>query len=921
MSKKIIYIITAVSAIIIIAFLSLLLKTDGVFETTGAMKAVPASSPLFIKINKPTTFFDNIPKNEMAKTLGQIGELTPLIEQLNHINTLINDNDDYKKLIKGNELIITLNYSGKDNFSPMLLIALKSKSESDLTNNILNKLKSESQATIDTRRYNKVIINEIKANNKTFYLAVNKGVLMISDKSMMVEDAIMQLEIESIENDPELTALLKTVGKQADLNLFINHKHAGRLLAKFTASSLNYKTSLISSYSRWTELDISISADKILLGGFSTVNTIENQYANTLLGQQPITSRIDRILPHSTAYFITLTLSSFKNYLIDYQEYLTKKNLFFQREDVLVNIEKETGIKVQELFIELLNQETAVAGLTADQANPKSGRTWIVDTKSGSTALTKMLDLQNRYIEMRNLNSAEWVQNYQIDSQTNFQIYRFPYPNLPGTLFGQLFSGVDASWFTAYGNYLIFGDSFRTVARALHSNVLGETLSASLDYNRFKSNLNVRSNITFFCNTAVALPIAEVLFNKTIAGQMKGNDELRKFKSVGWQVSSSSNMLYNNAYVAFNSELKSKPQTIWQSHMESAFDFKPKFVVNHNDLQNKEVVLQDKNHNFYLINNVGRVVWQIKLDGPILGEVHQIDYFRNGKLQYLFNTATRLYLIDRTGNNVNNFPVMFRTKVTNGVAIFDYENNKEYRFFVACSDGNLYAYNSDGNLLNGWEPFKTDHEVKLPLQHFRVDGKDFIVATDNMKDYVLHRRGTIRVKTDDIYPHSANNQIVLEERTSAHEPRLVITDHKGSIHYTYLDGRHVVFNHNIQLSEDHFFISADINNNGRYEYLFADGKQFTIIDADGKTLLKKQMDDQISHRPNVYSFSRNLKKIGITTQNSNKIHLFDINGASHPGFPLDGCTEFSIGFITNEMSNFNLLVGSPDGYLYNYYVE
>jgi hypothetical protein len=41
----------------------------------------------------------------------------------------------------------------------------------------------------------------------------------------------------------------------------------------------------------------------------------------------------------------------------------------------------------------------------------------------------------------------------------------------------------------------------------------------------------------------------------------------------------------------------------------------------------------------------------------------------------------------------------------------------------------------------------------------------------------------------------------------------------------------------------------------------------------------------------------------------------------HEGFPLNGCTEFSIGLISSERSNFNLLVGSPDGYLYNYYVE
>jgi hypothetical protein len=315
------------------------------------------------------------------------------------------------------------------------------------------------------------------------------------------------------------------------------------------------------------------------------------------------------------------------------------------------------------------------------------------------------------------------------------------------------------------------------------------------------------------------------------------------------------------------------------------------------------------------------VLWQIQLDGPILGEIHQIDLYHNGKLQYLFNTANKLYLIDRNGNSIRNFPVNFRTKATNGVAVFDYDNNKDYRFFVACTDRNIYAYNTSGNLLDGWEIFKTDHEVNQTLQHFRVEGKDYIVASDNMKDYILHRKGTIRVATNEVYPHSVNNTIFLEERTDSHEPRLVTTDTKGNLRYTYFDGRHQVVNHNITLSENHWMNIADINNNNEYDYILADSETLVVIDAKGKSILKKRFEQNISHRPNIYTFSRNSKKIGITTSAANKIYLFDNTGSLHPGFPLAGSTEFSIGFLSSELSNFNLLVGSPDGYLYNYYVE
>ena len=921
MSKRTIYISIVIVAIVLIASCFLFIKPQNKLSESSALKAVPLSSPLIIKINSPLDLRDQFASNEIISTFKTVPQYEKIIDEVNKTGAFINDNEQYKKILKGSDLIVTLNYSGKDDISPLFIVTLKSKSNVDLVNRILNNLKANPQLTIQNRKYDKADIKIITSHNDTYYLAVHKGILMISTKSLLVEEAIRQLDLDTIENDPELSPLLKTVGQQADLNLFINHKNIDRLLSKFASPLLKNKIPSIKSYAGWTELDLNLDESKIIMCGFTNGDHLEPYFANILYHQQPVNSRIEEVLPQSTLFFSSINLSNAKAYFKDYKEYLEKRNLYFQREDKLLRIEKETGVNVQEILQELFEQEAAIAGITVDQTNPTSGRIWVVETKSGSTALSKMIEIQQRYITKNKLQQSEWRKPYAIDDQTHFEIYRFPYSDLPKTIFGELFSGVSSNWFAVYNNYLIFGDSYRTVSKAIHSNVLGETLSTSIDYNMFKSNLNTRYNLVFYCNTAISLPIVGIFFNENLAKQMSNNDDLRKFKSFAWQVTSAGDMLYNNACLSYSQVIKSKPQTIWQSHIDAPFDYKPKFVINHDDRLNKEIVLQDKANNFYLINNVGRVIWQLKLDGTIMGEVHQIDYFSNGKLQYLFNTANKLYLIDRNGNSVKNFPVNLRSQATNGVAVFDYDNNKDYRYFLAGIDHNIYAYNKDGNLLNGWDIFHTDHDVKHPIQHFRVDGKDYIVASDIMKDYILHRKGTIRVRTKEVYPHSPNNTIYLEERSSTHAPRLVATDNEGGIHYTYLDdGRHEVVKP-VEMGKDHYFGAENMNADSETEYIFADGKQLLMIDAKGKTILKKKFDEPITHRPNIYTFSRGLKKIGTTCSSINKIYLFDTSGEMHPGFPLDGCTEFSIGFITDEMSNFNLLVGSPDGYLYNYYVE
>jgi hypothetical protein len=90
----------------------------------------------------------------------------------------------------------------------------------------------------------------------------------------------------------------------------------------------------------------------------------------------------------------------------------------------------------------------------------------------------------------------------------------------------------------------------------------------------------------------------------------------------------------------------------------------------------KEILVQDKLNNLYLINNMGRVVWKYPLEAPILGEIAQIDLFKNNKLQYLFNTTHKIHLLDRNANPVANYPISLPATATNGLTVYDYDKEQ-----------------------------------------------------------------------------------------------------------------------------------------------------------------------------------------------------------------------------------------------------
>jgi len=62
----------------------------------------------------------------------------------------------------------------------------------------------------------------------------------------------------------------------------------------------------------------------------------------------------------------------------------------------------------------------------------------------------------------------------------------------------------------------------------------------------------------------------------------------------------------------------------------------------------------------------------------------------------------KLYVLDKNGTNVNPFPLDFKDLVTEGLAIFDYDNNGKYRF-VVVQDENILMFSKEGKLIKGFD--------------------------------------------------------------------------------------------------------------------------------------------------------------------------------------------------------------------------
>ena len=441
-----------------------------------------------------------------------------------------------------------------------------------------------------------------------------------------------------------------------------------------------------------------------------------------------------------------------------------------------------------------------------------------------------------------------------------------------------------------------------------------------MDFNRFSEYLASRSNLYFYLNIPGSKKLQERFLEADLSQKIEKNEEhFSKFQAIAYQLTSENNMAYNNVILKYTPEMKEDAQTEWESRLDQPLITKPRLVTNHYTGE-KEIFVQDEGHNIYLLNSSGRILWKQQMGGRIVSDIHQIDFYKNGKLQLMFNTKDELHLLDRNGNYVERFPVKLRSPATNGMALFDYEKNRDYRIVIAGEDRGIYMYGKDGNTVKGWEFGKTESIVTRPLKHFRIGDRDYLVLADKLTSYILNRKGQSRVRVQQHFPVARNADFIFDPGTGGTRPRLAISDTLGVVHFIYFDGKVDQVDLG-KYSEGHYFEYSDLDGDGRREYIFADGSELKVFAHDKSGLFSHSFRSEISQPPVIYQFSHGNMKIGLVSEKLHEIFLLNTDGSMYSGFPLRGSTPFSIGVFKSSASNFNLIVGSEDNFLYNYSVQ
>ncbi|MDR3188280.1 MAG: hypothetical protein LBT94_03740 [Prevotellaceae bacterium] len=749
-----------------------------------------------------------------------------------------------------------------------------------------------------------------------FHATVVRRVLVVSASRVLVEMAIRQAKSPaSLADNHAFVQAAQTAGAHEDFNLYLNQRQLPRLLGVYLDGAYAKPLSFLRQLGSFVVLDAALRSNAVLLNGFLFSDDFQRSYFSILSHQSSKKLTTFDVLPRATDGALCMGITDAQQLTADYGAFRdVRQTGNALRSAQLSALRSKIGVDAARFFCDLHPSELTLARVPIADAELKD--TWFMVLKSGDAdAAREALRGRIAYLAEAEKKPADsYVKTEKMGNGEPLTIYQNPAAGLTAALLGSLFAQCEDSYVTFIGEYLVFSSSLAAIKDFALSSLLKKTLAQTVNLSDYTAT---ESNMLLYVNPSKANAIALSPLKPALQNRLKKSPALAAFQCVGLQLRAMNDKVYCNAFVKTASKAEEK-----QRARSMALDFEVKlnaplraapWVVKNHRTGQKEILAQDVQNTIYLIDNQGTLLWKKSIGEPIVGGVQQVDYLRNNKLQLLFNTSAKLYIVDRLGHNVDKFPINLASPASAPAAVFDYDRSRDYRYFIPCRDGKIRSYERNGKPLAGFAPQPSFGSITQPLQHVRIRDKDYVVVADNRRVYLLNRKGEERVRLRESVAPAYNSSIATEQGLDGSTLRMVTTTAGGELVYIYFDGNVERMALKPKPSEHHFF--SCFGKAGKMAYAVTDAKELRVYEPDLRLKFAHDFDNLLSAPPSMFTPLPDLNLYAMYVESEQKAYLLGESGSLLSGFPVSAVAPLLVDNLRGSPTSYNVLVCDETGFL------
>lgn len=690
----------------------------------NSLELVRSDAVFAFETDQADQTWNELVKQPIWSILSQLPAFSETADQLLSLDSLSGAQGEISRTVRGKQVTISCHATGIDSFELMFSVNFGANSPVDF----LEKIKSRAPKNIrvQLRKYSDLDVIEFSGaeNSRKWSVTILGNVLLASSSSFIIEEAI-RLYISEDQN-----SIASKLGKELK-----GISGLGRLILSAQGIS---------------KLLLGVSSNRDnLMGTELALN--ESILAMNLIFEEGQVSFRGPLIQQEAINFTPSVQANFPEI----------QQVISNRTQSLTQVNLNGIFEAQKLQNAAFSPKSTISGEIQTRLTDRG----FLDNFSGEFYFLELENLgnqiQNQVLLARTVAPAQTfaflkefrngTDSNQSDFYRDSEILYFPEEEFPAHLFGGKFPGFAQTHLSLIGEVLIMANSAAGMKMILDDFAMGNTWAKAPESVMEPKSIHPASGYSKNFFFGKIWERWEENSNPTWSPFLQRYETLFKafpylslrINQIGGSPEATLSIPYNSGEKAVVKDQTGLNLTPFHSvSLPKAITFGPKSILNFND-KTEDLVVQDVDHNLYLINSAGETVYTQKLSGPIVTDVFQIDFLKNGKLQLLLATADKLYAIDRLGNFLPGFPVALGNEKITHLNLADYENNRDYRYFLATQSGNLWLLDRNGKELEGWNPMKLGERSVLAPRHVRVPGKgDFMVAqTEKGKVYFFNRRG------------------------------------------------------------------------------------------------------------------------------------------------------------------------------------
>lgn len=826
------------------------------------IESVPLDAAVIIESNSLSKSWFRISETNLVySSLLSIDEIKTFDKTLKSVDSLL-DSDPNTSLLLGQKQSVVSLHSGEGAIQVFAATSCSEEVFSSLVNllEVNYSVKKTGQETYE--------INEV---DETYFIAYHSPFVMFSSDAKLINSSIKYRdENQSLLQDEMFVGLRESRSSNLGMSVYINGKRLGSMLTPFLKKNVieNWNNGKI--LPSWMALDVNEKSNTIIINGLSIADA-DNHWFENIKEQKAQNSKSLVLLPTDLLSLKRYSISDAEKFLNNYSSY--------ELDEIAAECDCDP-------------RSTFANWITGEVITIEFGNTDVSDNAYfiGCEGTPNMIGVLSAFGVSDSLYKTVYDADLYAVHDKKFL-----------TLLGIEDTTSKELYFSRMHDYAVIS-TFKGISKLAYQYKASQS---SIPNNRFinfaKQLMANYSSTDVYYSWGALLDNAIPYFKEDYVPELQAlKNEVKDLNGLIWQGSlTKDELVYHSLAINTNeaNEQEGAVQKLWSFNLQHRSIMDPQVMKNHQTGTN-EVVIQDENFNVILLSATGKHKWSKPINEKIIGEVKQIDVYQNGKFQMLFNTETKIHLLDINGNEVTGFPIKLPSAASNEVAVFDYANDGNYRFLINTMDKKLLNYNKEGKPVEGWVINTTDNIVLNQVERFVISGLDYIAVNDiGGKVYLFNRKGELRENVASRVNSPEKENVYLQIGTALGTTKYIYKDSanrivempmSGEVKSFVLDSSMHNFNHKV----------VDLENDKLPDFIVSFANKLSVFGPDKKLFFSEIFDFDIYN--NFKTVGTTNKYTVISNEKDQIVHLYTHQFKPVPDFPKPGSKMSCVGDLNKD---------------------